>query len=285
MGKVAGKLFLKSGNEGEIIDLPQMSIYKMNHKKKEFEVVAIEKITPPDMSEMGEESYPEEKEVEEEKPKEKSEIEIIRSEFKVTETGQTKTINNFPSKEYNVLWLTEWQNNKTGEKGIDSLSTIVWTTPITDHLKEAQKEEMTFSKAYMAKIGINIDEVQQQILGTHWLSLFNKMKEEEKTPQQRSYDKFVDEMNKIEGYPVIIDGKYYAIRPQLKPQEEEKEEETDITNVKKMFGGFAKKALKKKSRKPKTLEPAFAYYTELIEYTPTDINETDLQVPGNYKQK
>jgi len=36
MGKLSGKFFLKPGETGEIIVLPEMMVYKMDHKKKEY---------------------------------------------------------------------------------------------------------------------------------------------------------------------------------------------------------------------------------------------------------
>ena len=45
MGKLSGKFLLKSGETGEIIILPEMTIYRMDHKKKEYRAEPIEKIT------------------------------------------------------------------------------------------------------------------------------------------------------------------------------------------------------------------------------------------------
>jgi len=38
LGSTVGKMFLKSGETGEIINLAEMKIYDLNHKKKEFTV-------------------------------------------------------------------------------------------------------------------------------------------------------------------------------------------------------------------------------------------------------
>ena len=42
MGKLAVKFALKSGRTGEIIDLPEMLTYNLNHKKKEYRVEPIQ---------------------------------------------------------------------------------------------------------------------------------------------------------------------------------------------------------------------------------------------------
>lgn len=275
MGKLSGKFLLKSGETGEMIVLPEMTIYRMNHKKKEYRVEPIEKITSE--AEATEAGYGGEVEVEEE---EESEVRIIRSEFSVDESGESKTINEFPSIKYVVNWVTEWENVQTGQKGTDRLVTDVWTTPLTGDLQKARDEELSFTRSYMKSIGIDADSLQQMILGTNWLALLGSMSEEGQQRQHKGSN-FAEEMKKIEGYPVIIDGKYFEIREG--GEEVEDKDEDSGGDVKKMLGGLAKKALKKKPKN--TDEPAFAYYTELIEFFPAGVGDDAFQIPASYKKK
>jgi hypothetical protein len=275
MGNLSGKFLLKSGETGEMIVLPEMTIYRMNHKKKEYQIEPIEKITSEE--EATEAGYGGEVEVEED---EDEEIKIIRSEFTVDVTGESKTINEFSSNKYIVNWVTEWENVRTGEKGTDRMVTEVWTTPLTGDLQKARDEELAFIRSYMKSIGIDVDSLQQMILGTNWMALLGSMSEE---GQQRRHkgSNFEDEMKKIEGYPVIIDGKYFAKREG--GESEEDEDEDSGGGVKGMLGGLAKKALKKGSKNEN--EPAFTYYTELIEFSPAGVGDDAFQIPANYKKK
>ena len=50
-----------------------------------------------------------------------------------------------------------------------------------------------------------------------------------------------------------------------------------------MLGGLAKKALKKGAKDEK--EPVFTYYTELIEFSPANVDDGAFQIPANYKKK
>ncbi|MEJ2636941.1 MAG: hypothetical protein P8184_16835 [Calditrichia bacterium] len=280
MGKLAAKTVLRSGESSEIIDLPAMSIYKIDNQKKEYTVVPIEKLK---MSAGEEEKGASGKE--ESTPEEKSDIRIIRSDFKVTDTGEKQTINNFASQKYIIMWVTEWENVNTKERGTDSLSTIVWTTPLTQTMKAAQEEEQQFNSEYMQKLGIETNQLQQEMLGTQWLSLLNQMNPGKQNPEF-SDTKFSQEMGKINGYPVLIDGKYYSIRPQQNASGENKEEEgSESGSARKMFGGFAKKMLKKKPEEPKGPEPAFSYSTELLELKTADLSPNDFTVPATYKKK
>jgi hypothetical protein len=275
VGSLSGKFLLKSGETGEIIDLSSMTVTQMDHKKKEYGINSIEKLISEGDAEDDLPSDEGEPEDEEER-----EIKIIRSEFKVDATGESKKINNFPSEKYVITWVTEWENLETGQKGTDRLVTDVWTTPLSGSLQQAREEEVQFTKAYMKSMGIDADSLHQMILGTNWLALLGSMSED---GQQRRHKgpNFSDEMKKIEGYPVIIDGKYFAIREGGKGDEEEEEEASG--DVKKMLGGFAKKAIKKGSKDKN--EPAFTYYTELKEFAPSTVSDDAFQVPENYKEK
>lgn len=274
-GKLSGKFFLKSGNTGEMIVLPEMMIYRMDHKRKEYRVEPIEKIASEE--EATEAGYGGLEQVEED---EESKIKIIRSEFQVENTGESKTINEFPSKKYVVTWITEWENVQTGQKGTDRLVTDVWTTPLTDDLGQAREEELAFSESYMKSIGIDADALQQMILGTNWLALLGSMSQEGQQPRHKGSN-FADEMKKIEGYPVIIDGKYFSKREG--GELEGNEDKDSGRGVKGMLGGLAKKALKKGAKDEK--EPVFTYYTELIEFSPANVDDGAFQIPANYKKK
>ncbi|MFC2141566.1 hypothetical protein ACFLR7_01360 [Acidobacteriota bacterium] len=275
MGSTVGKMFLKSGETGEIINLAEMMIYSLNHKKKEYEVRPIEKI----MEDQGEGDVVATDEVDAEEEGSNN-IKIIRSEFKVEETGDKKNINDFSCRKYLVTWITEWENLETGQKGTDRLSTDVWTTPLTGELQQAQEQENDFNKEYMQRLGFDVDELQQAILGTNWLSILSSMGKGGMAPQADG-SQFSQEMNKIEGYPVIIDGKYYAKREG--GEEDEEEEESDAGDVKGMLGKFAKKAIGGKKKDDN--EPAFTYYVEVEELNPESVNDSAFQVPSNYKNK
>jgi hypothetical protein len=279
MGRLAGKFALKSGVKGEIIDLQEMLIYSLDHKKKEYRVRPIEKIDL-EAGELGKTQATEET-AQEEQPEEPSDIKITRNEFKVKDTGEKKTINGFLCRRYEITWLLGWENVRTGEKGTNRLITTVWTTPLEGAVKQSFEEESKFQQNYMKKIGLEIDLQQQEILGSNWLALLMQMDQEGEAPSQEM-STFAGEMKKIKGYPILVDGKYYQTK-EGGPAEEAEEEGG---GVKKMFGGFAKKALKKSlSRKKKGNEPAFTYYLEVLELQPAPITPETITVPAGYKKK
>lgn len=276
LGSTVGKMFLKSGSMGEIINLAEMQIYDLNHKKKEYHIRPIEKID----TQAGEGQGDQGQAGTTNQDSRKSNIKIIRSEFKVEKTGESKTINKFSCDKYLITWITEWENTETGQKGTDRMSTDVWATALTDDLKQAQEQENEFNREYMKRMGIDVDEMQQAILGTNWLSILASVGKGGMSPQAND-STFAKEMNKIEGYPVVIDGKYFAKREG--GEETEEEEKVDVTNVKGTLGRFAKKAIKGKKKDDN--EPVFTYYVEVKELRPDNVQESTFQVPTNYKNK
>ena len=273
LGGLAGKTVLRAGDFGEITDLPALSVYKLDPKKKEYTVSPIKK--------QSEETMGEEKEAEkpaEEKPAE-SEVKIVKSEFKVEETGESQTINAFQATKYLISWVVEWQNVRTGEKGTNNLESVVWATPYTDLIVKAQEEEQKFFRAYMKAIGLDQDKLQQDVLGTNWMSILDGMNAAKGRPGTSSaIAESANEMKKIKGYPVLIDGTYTVISD--RPQGEAEEE-----GSKGLLGGLAKKVLKKKPSGEEANEPALIYHIEVLELSLADLADADFQVPADYKIK
>ncbi len=282
-GRLVGK-FIKKGNSGEILNLSELLRYSLNHKKKEYTVSPIEKIEWPVVA-GGEKGNMDKNKQEGLEYKSNDQVKIIRSEFRVDDTGEKKKINKFPCQKFILLVLTEWEDTRTGQRGIDSLSTILWMTEFTDELNQAQEEEMEFTKAHLKAMGMDVDEMYDDILGTNWLSLLGKFTKKEKESKPTN-PKLVKEMEKLKGYPVIIDGKYFNIRPKPEGENENMDnQETDDTDVKKSLGRFARGLLKKKNKGPKGPQASFSYRTELIEYALTNFSGDDLQVDAKYKEK
>jgi len=279
VGSLSGKFLLKSGDIGEIVDLTQMTVCDIDHKKKEYRVrpLSVPKETEPVAE--GEEGK-EETTAREESEETQSDVRIIRSEFKVEGTDESKTINTFVSGKYVVTWVIEWENTKTGQKGTDRLLTDVWTTPLSGDFQKSQEAENQFTREYMKRLGWNVDSTQQDILGTSWMAVLSSLGEGGAARKQDT-SQFASEMSKIKGYPVVIDGKYYAAR---EGDEKQKEKKDEGSGLKGKLGSFAKKAVKKDSKSDAD-EPLFSYYTELVEFVPVDVNDSEFAVPANYKKK
>lgn len=152
--------------------------------------------------------------------------------------------------------MTEWENIRTGVKGKGLLITEVWTTPSSGIIEQAQQEEMKFSTGYMKTLGIELRSKEKEILEETWLNLFSQPKQGEEAPHLLVKN-MAKEMQKIEGYPVVINGQLFLT------QEGGKEEEKP-TSPRGLVGGLAKSVLKKKSKEGEEKESAMTYYCELL---------------------
>lgn len=272
-GGLAAKTILRSGDTGEIVDLPSSTITRLDNKKKEYTVSPIKPL---------EESAGKEQEQPQEGEEEESHVRVTRNEFKVEDTGEESVINNFSARKYLVRWILEWEDTETGEKGSSNLESVVWTTPMTDALRASQEEEVKFSKAYLEKLGIKVEEQQQDILGTKWLGLLDSFKPGSRKPE-RDTSKFASEMQKIKGYPILIDGKYDVAgqKPEGAGVEAQQEESKDVRG---RIGGLLKKTLKK-PKEPEAPGPALTYHIEILEIFTAELGAGDFQVPPTYKKK
>lgn len=282
-GGLVGKTLLRSGDTGQIIDLPASSITQLDNKKKEYTIGPIQKLS------QQIEKTPQETQKKPEEKESPSTIKITKNEFKVEDTGEESTINNFPCRKYLVVWLTEWEDTQTGEKGSSKLESAVWTTPVSDTLQQAQAEEMKFTRAYMQKLGINLDQSQRDILGMSWMTMLDAFGRPRSKPKQ-DLSQAAAEMQKIKGYPIVIDGKYDVASQ--KPAgaaggETAQAEEESPKGVTGAVGGFLKKTLKKKPADtgPKVEEPTLTYRIEVLEISTPSLGAGDFQVPADYKKK
>lgn len=277
LGGLAGKAMMPSGLTGQLVDLAAKTTSDINHKKKTYTVTPFEKWaeTQKKLENAGQAEQPDQADAE----RAKSPIRIVKSEFKVSDTGETRAINGFDCRNYLALWTVDWENTETGDKGTDRLETATWTTPMTSDLKAAQAEEMAYAEAYLKAIGINMKDLQKDVLGTQWISMLAAF-DPVNGQSQMIVDpgKLAKEMGKIQGYPIVIDGKYYAT-PKMKKAKEEPSSGGGIAG--KLVGGL----LKNKANPEEEKAPTLAFYTEITSLKTADIDPASIQVPAGYKQK
>jgi hypothetical protein len=153
---------------------------------------------------------------------------------------------------------------------------------MNETLLKAQEEEAAFSREYLKKMGINSDQFQQDILGADWMEMLNAFTRKPSSAKQDS-SKFVEEMKKIKGYPILIDGK--LVTAGTKPAGEP---EAETKSGGGLVGGLAGKLLKKKKASADESQgpaPALTYRIEVQEIVLSDLGAGDFQVPPDYKKK
>lgn len=286
------KMVFKTQEQREILQIKENKHYVIDPGKKEYQVFPLISKDTATAQPMNEGNGATEANAEESQPQndqeQESDVEVVRSEFTVTPTNDYKDINGFRCRKYNMLWLTELRNKQTDEHTTDSLFTEIWTTPRTDAIKQGDNIESGFNKNYLGSMGIDEEATRQMILGTSWVNLFQKTGEQNtmEKPNASSQDA-VAEMNKIEGTPIVVDGKFFVISDKKAKEDNgaKEEKKSNGFNVKRRLGGFLRRAVEKKKEKPKGPQPAITYHTEVVQWK-VQPSQTDwFTVPSDYKLK
>lgn len=284
MKNLVTTLIFPKGNQGQIFDIENKTTTMIDHEESEYRVMPLKQI---DLSAYRQHEMPDTVEIPDQpQPEEPAEIRIIRNEFSVTESGRNEKINKFESKEFIARWIIEWEVIETGERNKDSLRTEIWTTRDQDRFANELKIEQDFAINFAGAQGIDYQHLTQDVLGSKWTQFLAELRQQGQY-ENRNQLPDLSEIEKIDGYPVRIAGSYFVSRPALeKAQAEAKEEKSgDITNPRKMLGGFAKKKLfGGKKEEPKGEKPAFSWLNELKELKPYQPKESDWQVSKKYKR-
>ncbi len=220
---------------------------------------------------------------------------VVRKQFKITKTGERKTIGGFSAEKYSVLWLVELQNTETGERMIDSLTGEIWTTSDAK-MKKMKAEEMAFYEDYAKALDLPTNPYDAKMLGLSYLSYLGKM-QSGKQPHLAVDADISRELKKISGYPVQIDTRIFIYNPD-KPQEAgethtAESQEPDIQQAMKQLqqlgGLFGRKKKKKPEPEPKPAAskgpvPVFTYHYSIVKVEFTPVSEKMFTIPPDFRK-
>lgn len=283
------KLILKSREQREILQVKENKRIEIDPGKKVYQVFPL--ISNDSAGQTMNEGEGTGTEMEQPTPQnnqeQKSNIEVVRTEFTVTPTNEYKNWNGFKCRKYNMLWLTELRDTTTNELTTDSLFTEIWTTPKTSAMEQGEGIENGFNKHYTGNMGADVA-ARNMYLGTSWVELFQETGEQGnmEKPDASTQD-VIQEMNKIEGVPIVVDGKFFVMSDKKsEPGNGQKKGNKDEgINVKKKLGGFLRRAIEKKKEKPTGPQPAITYHTEVVRWEVSPVQSDWFTVPSGYKLK
>ena len=142
---------LAGGADAAITRLDEDHLWKLHIKKKEYTECPAHGCPLPSAAEK-EEKQAQDK-AEKEQPKQQTEqnctTHVAGSSFDVKPTGEKKTLNGFDSSRYAGAWVLKIEDAKK-RTTTSTVSFDVWTTPLSQGMREAFGVEQTFAKAYVA---------------------------------------------------------------------------------------------------------------------------------------
>jgi hypothetical protein len=225
---------------------------------------------------------------------------VTKTEYKVTPTGEKKTINTYPCERYRVTMLVETENIETKQKSESRMEADYWNTAPDAALKSLEQEAMSFEKAYMKKLGVNVSPEEAQKFGLAAIAAGMGASEDQLKPKLAALQK---ETAKMKGTPIVTEVKWFmeseeveaarrqAETEQAAQEKEEKDDGVDLSGgASGVLGGFAGKMAKKKmqgSAEKRAAErggkPVFSSYDEIREVKVAEIPAALFEVPAGYK--
>lgn len=293
--KYASKLMQMAAGKGakeNIIRVDKGIVWALSPQKKTYSETPIapppQKGTPPPKVEK-EEPSPADK-----KPTHR----IKRTAMSLEKTGDKKKINDFNCEHTKFTLLVEVEEIATGEVATFNLLGNFWMTALTAKLKQAQVEEMRFSKAYLEKLGISLSPDEKKSFDDSSVAMLLGVGGEKTRDTLASLQK---KLSTLQGYPIVTetiwsvqaDPKAVAREKQSKDKARAENNSAPELSVdpKKMagnlMGAFAKKKMQAhedKKDKERENKPLLSTYSEvrLIDLKP--VSSDLFEIPAGYKK-
>jgi hypothetical protein len=270
-GKVVG-MFTKPKDLSTIYRVDQDLIWEVNHTKKTYTE------RPMSLSEERKDRSGPGKEVSEEEKgedeREMDEVRVVRNEFSIKETGEKKTINGFPCRQYLLTWLVETENRKTKERSKSIMTGDFWNAPEEKRIAQLMAEEGSFNRAYLKKLGLEMTPDDMKKFG---LKIIGGM-------MGAMGDDLKKEMAKMKGFPIATSIKWETEEDRKVETAGEEKESVDLSKgVKGVLGGlFKKKAKESMKEKEGDRRLIFESYTEIENIDTSPFPGSQFEVPKEY---
>lgn len=208
-------------------------------------------------------------------------VKVVKNEFTVKKTGQSKAINGFPCVEYSARWVMVTEDLQTGERNAYRMAGDFWNTEQTAALKAMMAEEASFAKAYFKKMGLDMPTATDQQLG---LNVVGSM-------IGGNAAKFKKEMGKMGGVSIVSAVKWTSQQEAAatKGKPAAKEDSSSMPDADggwegalgSLAGSMAESMMSGKQGEEKLL---FDGYTEIKSVTAAPLPADTFEIPAGYKE-
>jgi hypothetical protein len=211
-----------------------------------------------------------------------SKYRITKADVSVKTTGQEKTINSFPCKEHVITFELVMEDTATKKTLSQVMTTDMWMTPLTEALRKAQAAQDSFNLKLAKKSGVQVAAQGNNQMGAEALVAAYGLDPAVTAAKMQEVSR---EMEKIKGYPVVMDLKWQLkgdSTPAAKTEEEPEEEPAQAPTG---LGGLMGKLTAKITPQAPKSEPdvLFTSYVEVKAVSVSDIAAERFEVPAGYK--
>ena len=217
---------------------------------------------------------------------ENNDVRVVKSEFDVKNTGESRNINGFSTHHYVVTWYVETENLKTHERGKSLMTTDMWNS--TDaRFETVHKEELAYSQAYLKLLHLPemYSRVDVKQLGLDKLPFTTARNQEE----------LFHKMSQIKGYPVVVDVRWEGgcencqNSKQSQPPPSEQQNLGNSGSLGGLLGGLLAKKAEQKTQNDQQnpsgtpgMTVIFSSHTELKSLDTSGIPASMFSVPAGY---
>jgi hypothetical protein len=260
-----------SGETGEIVDLTEEKVYRLDLDKKSYTVVTFDELRKQmqEAQRRARESAGGDKKEPQGKPEEPQ----VDVDFDLKETGQKRTISGYDTREV-LMTVTVREKGKTLEQaGGLLLTSSSWLAPEIPGMKEQADFEMRYARKLYGDL-VSVEAMQAM---TAAVAMYPGMKQ--------AMERMSKEKVNMTGTPLLTTMSFQAVK---NPQQAQQEERESASGGGGGLGGLlARKIMKKKEDSPEQASGRATIMTSTTEVLKiaTDVSPAEVAIPAGFKQR
>jgi hypothetical protein len=211
-------------------------------------------------------------------------VHIAHTSFTVKATGRKKPINGFDTSEYRVAWVVKLRDPKA-RVTTSTLNMEIWTTPMTNTLREIQDIENSYNREYSSAIGLVHKQEALPADATRLISTY--MAGMLKQADMKSFLDAGKQMEKIKGRPILtsldwsLDGNACGSKGETRDQSASAPANAGDL-VSSVTGMFTQKN-SEDTAKTAAGQPILSFSVEVKKLAIEPVHDSEFAVPANYK--
>lgn len=210
---------------------------------------------------------------------------ITKSEFKTEKTDQKKSINGYPCAQYIVTWNVVMEDSAAKKKLEQTMTMDIWTTPLTDDLRTAERVQTEFNRKLAAKMNSKVAPEETDRYGLGMMTATYGVDSKDAAAKMAQLK---TEMDKVEGYPIVTDLKWQMKTDEPKTAavaDEPPAEEPPPSSPMGGLGNMLSGALGQKPGTTDTKAPADVLFTSYMEIKAVGVSAVaadEFEIPKGY---
>ncbi|MGB7541554.1 MAG: hypothetical protein WBM28_06005 [Burkholderiales bacterium] len=260
--------------------------WTVNNSKKEYIECPAHGCPPPPAKKHEAKS-----EARKQEPKQETEkgctMRISSNNFDVKPTGQKRAINGFNTDQYIVAWVVKMQDPEK-RTTTSTLSFNVWTTPVTEQMREAFDTEAAFSKSYRASAPrarptrlARTEAGRAQVMPPEVTHMMLAYLSSLGSADRAAFASIGKRLSKIQGHPISTKIEWRLDGDACAPKEGSTSARESPPSAGSMLSGITGMFGSKKDEKDDTSILSFTIEVKSLKVEP--VRDSVFTVPANYK--